>query len=79
MFRNMSPGAIGIRTDLVGTIALAQVHGWQGTDLPIGEVAQRAHERPADKVAALLEQTGLRAGGWGLPTASAMYAVRSMP
>src|SRR5262245_6325286 len=67
MFRNMSPHAIGIRTDLAGTLALAQGHGWQGIDVPIGEVAQLARERSAEEVAALFAQAGLRPGGWGLP------------
>ncbi|MFL5807766.1 MAG: sugar phosphate isomerase/epimerase family protein [Roseiflexaceae bacterium] len=67
MFRNLSPLAIGIRTDLAGAVALAQAHGWQGIDLPIGEVAQRALVRRADEVAALLTRAGLRPGGWGLP------------
>jgi sugar phosphate isomerase/epimerase len=67
MFRNISPPAIGIRTDFASAVALAQGHGWQGIDLPIAEVARLAQERPADEVAALLAQAGLRPGGWGLP------------
>ncbi len=67
MFRNLSPGAIGIRTDLAGAIDLAQRHGWQGLDLPTGEAVRLAAERTADDVAALIGQAGLRLGGWGLP------------
>src|SRR5262245_24494875 len=67
MFRNMSPGAIGIRADFAATVALAQEHGWQGIDLPIAEVTRLAQERSADEVAAALGQAGLRPGGWGLP------------
>jgi sugar phosphate isomerase/epimerase len=67
MFRNLSPGAISIRTDLAGTIALAQRHGWQGIDLPIVEVAQLAAERGFAAVEELFAQAGLRLGGWGLP------------
>jgi len=67
MFRNLSPGAIGIRTDLAGAIDLAQRHGWQGLDLPTGEAVRLAAERTPDDVAALFEQAGLRLGGWGLP------------
>jgi sugar phosphate isomerase/epimerase len=67
MFRNLSPGAIGIRTDLAGTVALAQRNGWQGVDLPLGEAARLAAERTPEDVAALFEQAGLRLGGWGLP------------
>jgi sugar phosphate isomerase/epimerase len=67
MFRNLSPGAIGIRTDLAGAIDLAQRHGWQGLDLPIGDAVRLADERTLEDVAALFTQTGLRLGGWGLP------------
>jgi sugar phosphate isomerase/epimerase len=67
MFRNLSPGAIGIRTDLAGAIDLAQRHGWQGIDLPTGEAVRLAAERTVADVAALIQQAGLRLGGWGLP------------
>jgi sugar phosphate isomerase/epimerase len=67
MFPNLSPGAIGIRTDLAGTLALAKAHGWAGCDLPVVEVAQFAAERSADDVTAMFSQAGVRPGGWGLP------------
>ena len=67
MFRNLSPGAIGIRTDLAGAIDLAQRHGWQGLDLPVGDAVRLATERTPEDVAALFAQAGLRLGGWGLP------------
>jgi sugar phosphate isomerase/epimerase len=67
MFRNLSPGAISIRTDLAGAIDLARRHGWQGLDLPVVEAVQLAAERTPGDVAALFEQAGLRLGGWGLP------------
>ena len=67
MFPNLSPGAIGIRTDLAGTLALAKAHGWPGCDLPVVEATQLAAERSADDGAALFSQAGVRPGGWGLP------------
>lgn len=67
MFRNLSPRAIGIQSDLVSTIALAKQHGWQGIDLPMMEVVQLVRQRSIDDVAALLAESGLRLGGWGLP------------
>ena len=67
MFRNLSPGAISIRTDLAGAIDLAQRHGWQGLDLPIGEAVRLVAERTPEDVGALFEQARLRLGGWGLP------------
>lgn len=67
MFRNLSPGAIGIRADLAGAVELAARHGWQGLDLPIVEATRLAAERSPDEVAALFERASLRPGGWGLP------------
>jgi sugar phosphate isomerase/epimerase len=67
MFANLSPGAIGIRTDLAGSVALAARHGWAGCDLPAGEAARLAAERSVDELAAIFAQAAVRPGGWGLP------------
>ena len=67
MYRNMSPGAIGIRADLRTSLRLTADTGWQGLDLPAGEALQLARETSAAEVAALFSQAGLRPGGWGLP------------
>ena len=67
MFPNLSPGAIGIRTGLAESVALAAKHGWAGCDLPAVEAAQLAAERSADDLAAIFSQAGVRLGGWGLP------------
>ena len=67
MFPNLSPGAIGIRTGLAESVALAARHGWAGCDLPVVEATQLAAERSADDVAAIFSQAGVRPGGWGLP------------
>jgi sugar phosphate isomerase/epimerase len=67
MFRNLSPGTIGIRADLESTAAIAARSGWQGIDLPTGEATRLAAERSPDDVAAIFMRAGLRLGGWGLP------------
>jgi sugar phosphate isomerase/epimerase len=67
MFRNLAPGALGIRTDLAGTLALARDAGWQGVDVPIDEAVTLAAATSADDVAARFAEAGVRAGGWGLP------------
>ena len=67
MFPNLTPGAIGIKTDLAGTIALAQTHNWPGCDLPVVEAARLAGERSVDTVAAIFAEADVRPGGWGLP------------
>jgi len=67
MFPNLAPGPLGIKTDLAGTIALAQTHGWSGCDLPVVEAARLAGERSVDALAAIFADAGVRPGGWGLP------------
>jgi sugar phosphate isomerase/epimerase len=66
MYRNMSPGAIGIRADLPTTIELARAIGWQGIDLPATEALRLAQASSADELAAQIARSGLRLGGWGL-------------
>ncbi len=67
MFANLSPGAIGIRTDLLGSIELARRHGWPGCDLPMREASELATAQSADAVAAHFAEASVRPGGWGLP------------
>jgi sugar phosphate isomerase/epimerase len=67
MYPNLTPGAIGIKTDLAGGVALAARHGWAGCDLPTGEAVRLAAERSVDEVAAIFADAGVRPGGWGLP------------
>lgn len=67
MFANLSPGAIGIQTDLSGSVDLAQRHGWTGCDLPVAEAARMATDQSFDEVAALFAQASVRPGGWALP------------
>lgn len=67
MFRNLSPGAIGIRANLEESLQLAQAHGFQGIDLPIGEAVTLAEAKGIDHVRGLFAAAGLKPGGWGLP------------
>jgi sugar phosphate isomerase/epimerase len=67
MFRNLSPGAIGIRATTSEALALAELSGFQGIDLNIGEAAKLADEPGIEAVRAMFETDGLRPGGWGLP------------
>lgn len=66
MFRNMSPGAIGIRADLPTVLDLARRTGWQGVDLPVAEALQLSRSSSVDELAARVADSGLRLGGWGL-------------
>jgi sugar phosphate isomerase/epimerase len=70
MFRNLSPGAIGIRgLTLAQSIELAHKTGFGGIDLSIREAAELADEHGTDHVRALFADAGVLPGQWGLPVA----------
>ncbi|MAS34068.1 MAG: xylose isomerase [Anaerolineaceae bacterium] len=70
MYKNLSPGAIGIRDfGLVQTLELAQKTGFSGIDFNIREAAQLADEKGVDYVRGLFNDAGVRPGIWGLPVA----------
>src|SRR5262245_14408135 len=68
MFRNLSPGAIGIRgLGLTETLALARETGFDGIDLPIRGAAELAERHGIEHVRALFAEAAVRPGSWGLP------------
>jgi sugar phosphate isomerase/epimerase len=68
MFKNLSPGAIGIRNaSLPEAIDLARRTGFAGIDFNIKEAATLAGEHGLDYVRNLFTQAGVRPGLWGLP------------
>lgn len=67
MLKNLIPGAIGVRTDLAGALALAHAHGFDATEVPIGEALQLADAEGADAVARRFADAGVRPGSWGVP------------
>jgi sugar phosphate isomerase/epimerase len=67
MFINLSPSAIGIHVDFVETVNLAQRHGWQGCDLPVGEAIDITAAHSFDVVVARFTQASIQPGGWALP------------
>lgn len=70
MFKNLSPGAIGIRgLTLAQSIELAHKTGFGGIDLSIREAAELAGEHGTDYVRALFADASVRPGQWGLPVA----------
>ena len=42
MFRNLSPGAVGIRASFIEGMELAKGAGYEGVDLNLGEAARLA-------------------------------------
>ena len=66
MFKNLSPGAIGIQANIEEGLALAKSAGFKGLDLNISEASTLASERSVDYVKNLWVEAGLKMGGWGL-------------
>jgi sugar phosphate isomerase/epimerase len=68
MFKNLSPGAIGIRgLSLAESIELAKKTGFAGIDFSIREAAQLADEHGVDHVRELFSSADILPGQWGLP------------
>ena len=70
MFKNLSPGAVGIRgLSLAEQIDLAAKTGFDGIDFSIREAAGLADQHGVEHVRALFAEAGVRPGQWGLPVA----------
>lgn len=70
MFKNLGPGAIGIRNlTLADSIELARASGFGGIDFNIREAADLAALRGVEYVQTLFAEAGVRPGQWGLPVA----------
>lgn len=67
MFKNLSPGAIGIQANIEEGLALAKSAGFEGLDLNISEADTLADEHSVGHVKNLWAEAGLKMGGWGLP------------
>ena len=63
MFRNLSPGAIGIQAPLTECLNLAKAGGFQGVDISLEEVRALTPGAVKD----LFAEAGLEVGGTGLP------------
>jgi sugar phosphate isomerase/epimerase len=68
MFKNLSPGAVGIRgLPLAEQIELAAKTGFGGIDFSIREAADLRDAHGIEYVRALFDDAGIRPGQWGLP------------
>jgi len=63
MFTTLSPVDLALDVKFSEGATLARDAGFEAVDLPMRELA----DWPASQVADVLEETGLRAGGWWLP------------
>jgi len=67
MFRNLSPGAIGVQKPLAENIRLARIGGFQGVEVSMSEVSKLTEEKSLGYVKSLFEEEEIRPGGWWLP------------
>jgi sugar phosphate isomerase/epimerase len=63
MYKNLSPGAIGIKCGLIEGLDLAHQAGFAGADLNLAEAEQLGVNAVQDAYA----ERGLRMGGWSFP------------
>ncbi len=70
MYKNLSAGAIGIRSAaLAETLRIARETGFAGVDFDIREAAALVDSQGLDYVHDLFAAAGVRPGQWGLPVA----------
>lgn len=70
MFKNLSPGAIGLRgTSLPDSLDLASKTGFGGIDFSIREAADLVDAHGVSYVRDLFSAAGIQPGQWGLPVA----------
>ena len=67
MFKNLAPGAIGIKCGWIEGLDLAKEAGFQGADLNLAEAEKLAAVQGVEAVRALYADRGLQPGGWGFP------------
>jgi sugar phosphate isomerase/epimerase len=67
MYKNLTPGAIGIKCSWIEGLDLARDAGFGGADLSLGDAQKLAAEQGVEAVRALYADRGLQMGGWGFP------------
>ena len=69
MFRNLSPGTIGIKVNQREAVRLAKLGNFEGVDIFIDEVYELSEKFSPSYVKAIFESFNIKIGGWGLPFA----------
>ncbi len=69
MYKNLSPGAIGISAKMREALRLATLGKFEGMALPLAEATVLAGDKGAPYVKALYDSFSLRIGEWSLPVA----------
>ncbi|MEO2005930.1 MAG: sugar phosphate isomerase/epimerase family protein [Candidatus Poribacteria bacterium] len=69
MYRDLSPGAVGISASTIEDgIRFAKAGDFQGLDLPLGDARRIVEADGTDGVKQMYSEAGLRIGAWGLST-----------
>jgi len=67
MFTSLNPGTIGLSVQFEEALAFARDNGFEGLDLPLGELLERVQKTSVQEIKDRFNEAGVRAGGWGLP------------
>jgi sugar phosphate isomerase/epimerase len=67
MFTSLNTGALGFSAPLDEALSLARTNGFEGLDLPLGELLQLAERTSVRDVRERFRAAGVRPGGWGPP------------
>src|SRR3954471_4736452 len=68
MYKTLSPGAIGVKTnDLTESLVAAKVGGFDGLEVSAGEIANLVEQRGAERVRRQFDEAGIRPAAFGLP------------
>ncbi|HEX4212431.1 MAG TPA: sugar phosphate isomerase/epimerase [Candidatus Dormibacteraeota bacterium] len=67
MFTSLNPGTIGLSLPFEEALGAARDNGFEGLDLNISELAERAVRTSISEIRERFEEAGVRPGGWGLP------------
>lgn len=67
MYKNLGPGAIGVKANLPESIALAKKYGFKGVEFSISEAQQIADTQGFAALQALFAENGIKPGHWGFP------------
>ena len=67
MFKNLNLGALGFEASFHESVELACLGGFEGIDLDVQEMMDLLKWKSSEELNNLLEENGLRWGGWALP------------
>jgi len=67
LYKNLSLGALGFRLTLQEAVEMAKIGGFQGIEINIIEIEEILKSKQINEVKNLVEENGLKFGGWVLP------------